>query len=133
MPESKDKEKRRSRWAILKERGSDSVSLPEVETDTHLLEWIDDLGYCEQGFSGPSPLTYKEIEAWAHMTGILPTGEESRFLKMLSHEYCAQYHKSADRDAPPPYLKEDFDRVTLSDRIKAVFRSHSRYRGAKDG
>lgn len=133
MPEPKAKEKRRPRIEILEQRGSALTALPEVETDSHLLEWLQELGFCEQGYSGPAPLTYQEIQAWAQMTGIAPTWQESRFLKMLSHDYCAQYHKSDDRDAPPPYSSDEFDRVALSDRIKAVFRSHSRYRGETDG
>ena len=105
------------------------LTLPQVETDKHILDWITELGFCEQGFSGPTPLTYQEIESWAKMTGVVPTWEESRFLKMLSNEYCSQYASSTDRDAPPPYSNEEYDRKKVSDKILSAFRAHSKYRG----
>jgi len=107
--------------------------MPEVETDKHILEWANELGFCEQGFSGPTPLTYQEIHAWATMTGVIPTWEESRFIKMLSNEYCSQYAASSDRDAPPPYSNEEYDRRKVADQILTAFRSHSKYRGTTNG
>jgi hypothetical protein len=62
------------------------------------------------------------------MTGIMPTYEETRFIKMLSKEYCSQYSKSSDRDSAPPYTTEKVNQESVSDRVRAAFRSHSRYK-----
>jgi len=62
------------------------------------------------------------------MTGIVPTWEECRFLKALSQEYCGQYGKSSDRDAPPPYTSEQVDQKSVSERVLTALRMHSRYK-----
>jgi len=113
---------------MLEERGSDLIKLPKVETDKHILEWLFELGIFEPSGYGPMPLTYREIESWSRMTGILPTWEECRFLKILSQEYCSQYGKSSDRDAPPPHTTEKVNRESVSDRVRTAFRLHSRYK-----
>jgi hypothetical protein len=102
--------------------------LPDIETDSHILEWLLEIGIFESNGYGPSPLTYREIEAWSRMTGIMPTYEETRFIKMLSREYCSQYSKSSDRDSAPPYTTEKVNQESVSDRVRAAFRSHSRYK-----
>jgi len=128
-PETKSGEKPRARWSILKDRGSDLVELPVIETDKHILEWLLELGVFESSGYGPTPLPYTEIEAWSRLTGTVLTWEESRFLKMLSKEYCAQYHKSSDRDCPPPYTTEKVNQETVSERVLQAFRMHSNYKG----
>jgi len=127
-PERKSGEKPQSRWQILEERGSDLVKLPEIETDSHILEWLLELGIFQSSGYGPTPLPYTEIESWSRMTGTIPTWEESRFLKMLSKEYCSQYNRSSDRDAPPPYTTEEVDQKSVSNRVLSALRMHSRYR-----
>lgn len=127
-PERKSEGKPQTRWQILEERGSDLVKLPEVDTDTHILEWLLELGIFEPSGYGPMPLTHKEIEAWSRLTGIIPTYEEIRFIRMLSREYCNQHGKSSDRDAPPPHTTEEVDQQSVSDRVRAAFRTHSRYK-----
>jgi len=102
--------------------------LPEIETDSHILEWLFELGIFETTGYGPCPLPYREIEAWSNMTGTVVTWEESRFLRMLSKEYCSQYSKSSDRDAPPPYTTTEVDQKSVSDRVLNALRMHSRYK-----
>jgi len=130
VPENKSSsEKSKPRWEILELRESPLLQLPEVKTDKHILDWLIELSFCDQGFSGPVPLSYQELDAWARLTNVLLTWEEARYIKMLSQEYCSQYSKSGQRDAPPPYTTVDFDQQALADKVLASFRSHSRYRG----
>lgn len=123
-PEKKGSEKSETRWTILKNRGSDLVKFPLVQTDKHILEWLFELGIFEPSGYGPMPITYQEIEAWSRMTKTILTWQESKFLKELSQEYCNQYAKSSDRNSVPPYTTEEIDKQSVSDRVRDALLSH---------
>ena len=58
----------------------------------YLWEWFLELhaGRASSGF-GPTPLTYSEMNAWAHLTGTAPTPWEVAVLKALDADWMHHY------------------------------------------
>jgi len=98
----------------------------------YIAGWLDEMGVCGSGMSGPVTLPWHEMQAWAAITGTIISNEEARIVRALSQEFVSQYHKSNDADCPPPFAAySEPDHDSLAKRIKAAFRAHSRYRRSK--
>lgn len=52
--------------------------------------------------SGPVPITFTEIEAWARITRTHVPGYEALLLRQLSRDYTSQYHASSKPGEPIP-------------------------------
>lgn len=81
-------------------QGDNRRQLPEIEWGQHLLDSLDGLGYCR---SGPEPVGFQEIGAWAGVTGVDLTPWEAETLHHLSTAYVGQLSKSRDPRADAPY------------------------------
>ena len=68
--------------------------------------WLSELGFCDTGFNGPVPLSFKEIDAWVRLTQTDITPNEVLILSGMSKAYCSQYHSSGDINEPSPRVQE---------------------------
>ena len=69
-------------------RKSDLVGPPIPRAVAHVWEWFIELGNARtRTESGPGPISFLEIKAWADLTGNVPTPEETRLIKRLDVAY----------------------------------------------
>lgn len=61
---------------------------PPAEVD-HLWRWFLDLHEARGGGFGVQPIGYAEIDAWARLTGLLPTPWEVSALRRLDGVYLS--------------------------------------------
>lgn len=56
---------------------------------------------------GLSAISWRELQAWEHGTGIELQPWESRLIRMLSAEYVSTSRKATEPDCPPPWVGEE--------------------------
>jgi len=75
--------------------------LPEV--DSYLSMCFELSGFCLMGAMGAIPLTWSEVNSFAHGSGYQLTGWQSEHLIKMSRDYCYMLSKGADVNCPAPY------------------------------
>lgn len=60
--------------------------MPEV--DHPVIEALDELGWCENGGTGPAPLSAAEVMAWCEGMGESLTPWEFRMVRRMSEAFC---------------------------------------------
>lgn len=83
------------------------LDMPPVEYGGYLLEYLMEVGPATTSGFGPAVISWQELQAWEHMTGVILTSWEAITLRKLSGYYVAQYMKSQDPLCPPPYVPEN--------------------------
>lgn len=75
--------------------GKKLIDEPEIaHCGAHLWEWFWELNAARaQGFSGPNPIGYQDIQAWAALTGTTPHPWETRALKAMDRAFLAAVDK----------------------------------------
>ena len=77
--------------------------LPPVPAELrYLLDWLMDAGPALPGMSGPVPLTWVELQAWATLTGVPLRPWEAQTLRRLSSEYASTLITAEAPDCPAP-------------------------------
>lgn len=69
----------------------------------YLIEYLSEMGPCNESGMGLTPLTHLEMRAWQQNSGIDLTPWEVRALRRASVAFRNQTHKARDRNAPPPF------------------------------
>lgn len=68
-------------------------TVPEIEIPDgaeHLVDWFWTLSATrQQGFNGPLPVGFSEIQAWINLTGEIVTREEVEILRLMDAAYLA--------------------------------------------
>lgn len=77
------------------------LCLPEVEA-MHLIEALDQLGWCESAGMGVAPIRWAEIQAWCALMQALLEPWEVQAIRMASQSYCSM---ATDPDAPEPFAE----------------------------
>lgn len=98
---------------------------PELpEEALYLLQYLQDLGYVEQGFGGPVRLSYGEIAAWASLCGVALWPWEVAVLRDMSDAFARELVAAEDWQRPAPWAPkaEQIDQKVLERRIKGVLR-----------
>ena len=67
---------------------------------THMLDWLDELGWSGSTGMGPAPLSFQEIEAWSRLTKTPLEPWEALALRTASAAYVGQLGAG---DLPAPY------------------------------
>lgn len=95
--ETKD-EKGETRSDRNKRFGVESPEPPEVpEPVEHLCEWFWELS--AQRGSGPEPLQFQDIQAWADLCGESPRIEEVKMLLQMDSAYREAAHRESEEAA----------------------------------
>lgn len=100
--------------------------LPDVEECQYIIHWWHEAGTVSQGGMGISPLSWQEIRAWRLENELSLSLWEVNAIRMLSSEYCSEYHAASAKDREPPYqeiIEEEFDRSAMSNKIFNVLSS----------
>jgi hypothetical protein len=100
--------------------------LPDVEEAEYVIRWWHEAGTVGQGGMGITPLSWQEIRAWRLENELSLSLWEVNAIRMLSTEYCSEYHEASSKDREPPYqemLEEEFDRTAVSNKIENVLLS----------
>lgn len=77
--------------------------MPDIDGGEYLIGYLRELGFCQSNGMGVSELSFQEISAWMHATGLRLNPWEALTLKKLSSEYVAQLHASKDPLEPAPF------------------------------
>lgn len=81
-----------------------------MESGAYLIDYLQELDFCEHGGMGLSALSFREIEAWQANTGLHLNPWEVLTLRTLSRDYIDQLHRSKDPAEPAPYRTDDLPR-----------------------
>ena len=111
---------RKSRYSLLVSHKSELINISPVIRGANIIDWLSECGFFSSGMNGPVQLTWQDLNAWREGVGATVTTEECLIIRMLSREYCAQHHKSGDRDEPCPVYFEVKDKAALSDKISRI-------------
>lgn len=99
--------------------------LPDCDA-LYLVEYLFEIGPVH---SGPSPITYQDIESFQNITGIDLDNWEIQTLRRLSVEYAGQLNESRDPYCAAPYAPDN--PKTTSQRNQAVANQLSQYFGSQ--
>ena len=116
---------KKSRYALLTGFESELVNIKPIVKGANIIDWLSESGYFSAGMNGPVQLTWQDLNAWRDGVSAKATTEECLIMRMLSREYCAQYHKSDDRNEPCPVVVEVQDQLALGNRIKSMLKSRN--------
>ena len=120
----REEPERKSRKAAKREAGEE-LDMPDVEPAfLFLLETLMEAGPTSTAGMGPVPLTWADIGAWEHSTGVELQPWESRLVRILSAEYLAQAQASEKFDCPAPWQPEQTEekRTRVASHIRDVLR-----------
>jgi hypothetical protein len=93
---------RRQRLERLEADGG-SAHLPPLPAAGHLVSMLFEMGPTLPAGMGEAPITFSEIDAWQHVTGIRVNAWEGRMLRRLSGAYAAERAKGVDIKRPAPW------------------------------
>lgn len=58
------------------------------DADHPVIEALDEIGWCENGGTGPAPLSAAEVMAWCEGMGERLTPWEFRMIRCMSEAFC---------------------------------------------
>lgn len=97
---------------MLKQDSELELSLPKCLAE-YLVLFFYELGICEQGINGITPLSWTEIESWKNSTRRDLSPWEIGVLRDMSRAYVNEYHAGTDKNRPQPYF--DSSEVEMTD------------------
>ncbi|MGL4517068.1 MAG: hypothetical protein ACRCUH_10315 [Shewanella sp.] len=71
---------------------------------------------------GINDLTWRDLMAWAELTGTPLNSWESRAMIAISKTYGNSVAEYGGSSAPPPYRDEEFDREKVANQIRNSLR-----------
>lgn len=80
----------------------------------HIWIYLLEVGPTLQGGMGPAPLSYLEIKAWMHSTGLSLSPWEVVLLRKCSIEWMSAQYEAKDPTAIPPWTNAGNQQETLS-------------------
>lgn len=116
MPEKQEE----SRLEMLIEQGAE-ILWPEV-TAKYLIQYLMDIGPCNNNGMGLIPVSWQEIQAWQQQNGVTLNAWELKIIKMASSAYANQANISDKPDCPPPDRVVEKDPLKLKKHIKDILR-----------
>lgn len=91
-----------------------------------MIDWWQEVGPVAFTGMGEAPISFVEIDVWAHLRRITITPWEALTLRELSTEYISMQHKAKKPECPAPYIvgfdTED-NRTRVSKGIALAFRN----------
>ena len=80
--------------------------MPPIDGGEYIYDWLDELGVCGQGMSGPVALQFSEVQSWSELTGTEIDSWEARLLVKLSKQYTYQSRISNTKECEAPFQAE---------------------------
>lgn len=72
----------------------------------HLISRLTEIGLTESTGMGPSPLSWREIEAWQRSTHVRLAPWEARLMRQLSLEYIGESRRAESENCPAPWRSQ---------------------------
>ncbi|MEI4473579.1 hypothetical protein [Frigidibacter sp. MR17.24] len=94
---------RPTRWAKLEKKGKE-IDLPDLDGDDAIAGWLMDAGPLASGGMAPAPISWRELAAWAGMTGYEPDPWAAETLMAMSRAYLAEVERSNGQQVPAPFM-----------------------------
>ena len=75
--------------------------MPDPGRWRHLWDWFLELSEARgEAFSGPAPITYRDLWAWREMTGAAPRPVECRLILLVDAAWRAEWHRLQKLKSP---------------------------------
>lgn len=118
----------RSRLAQLRDQGATHVPMPPVPAEARaLLDAFLEVGPVGYGAMGAVPLSFGEIEAWQHATGVKLLPWEARLFRKLSVDFVGETARAEMPDAVAPWGESvAHDRDDIERRVRLLFGARAR-------
>lgn len=98
---------------------------PALEDADGLLDWLQEVGWCQWGEWGAVGLSWGEWAAWQRLTSTPLDPWQARLLFVLSQSYAVAANEARDPQALPPYdpqrLPDPLESERQRTRILAAF------------
>lgn len=92
----------------------------------YLTDWLFEIGPTVSGGMGPSPIGWRDMEAWQALTGVELLPWEAKLLRRLSYDFIAQMQDAKKMDCPDPWVPEQdtaANREAVSRQIGNAFKA----------
>jgi hypothetical protein len=103
-PKAPDQPPQKPRRETILASGGE-VHLPPVEACQNLLDYLFQVGPLMAAGAGAGPVTFGELEAWEHSSGITLAPWQKLLLRRLSDAYLDQSQRATQRDCLAPYTR----------------------------
>jgi hypothetical protein len=81
----------------------DFLKMPEIDgAFQYLIEWINELGFCNSNGMGAVAIPFLEIQAWADLMQLTPTPFDVQTLRDMSKAFIAMQETAKKSDEPNP-------------------------------
>lgn len=82
--------------------------MPDIEPETsYLVDTLMEAGPVSPAGMGTTVLSWADLQAWQHGTGIALAPWEARLVRQLSAEYLQESRRAEAHDALPPWLDSE--------------------------
>lgn len=88
----------------MKKDGLDAQMPPNPAP--HIINRLIEIGLSQPAGMGSAPLSWQEISAWSHCTGVSLPPWEARLTRRLSVDFLAESRRAEDETCPPPWQAE---------------------------
>jgi hypothetical protein len=97
-----------------------SPDLPDAGLAAHLLGYLFEVGPIAPG---PEPVSWTELQAWQHATGIELQTWEARALRRLSYDYLDATLEAQSPTCPAPYTEQPSidNRQAVANAVRHIF------------
>ena len=80
--------------------------MPDIDDEfRYLIQWIQQIGFCESNGMGATVISYVAIQAWANLTQESPSPHDVEVLRSMSGAFISMQDKAKAVDCPDP-MKE---------------------------
>lgn len=97
--------------------------MPAIDDADYILSLLIEAGISESNGMGLTPLSWTELANWTYLSKIDINSWEASTIISLSRQFTASLNEYDDKDIPPPFTIEDFDREKVSQSIGDRLRS----------
>ena len=115
------KDQAKSRIDHLENEEAILERLPNVEPFDYMVGLFSDIGMAINTGNGLTPLSWREIEAFTHGTGISLTAWEAKTIRNMSAQYASGVIRYTNQNVQAPYRSEK-EKTRIADTMKSALR-----------
>jgi hypothetical protein len=97
--------------------------MPPVETCSHILRYLWEVGPVLASGMGPVPVTQQEIRSWQENAGIRLQPWEARWMRDLSMVYLDELRKAESPGREPPWAADGFVQESMTRAAQSMRRA----------
>ena len=82
--------------------------MPDIDEEfSYLIQWINQIGFCESNGMGATTISYVSIQAWASLMQENPTPNDVEVLRAMSSAFISMQDKAKEITCPDPMKELD--------------------------